>query len=137
MKKDLRPIISPEEIHLIVSRLAGEIRRDCASKKPVLIGTLNGAFIFMADLVRALDMPLEADFIQASCYSGCDTPSPVVSIIKDITTDIKGRDVVVVEDIIDRGNTAGAVIGHLKAKGPASLRLCSLLVRETGGAMRP
>jgi hypoxanthine phosphoribosyltransferase len=125
----LKLIIPPEEIHLIVERLAKEIRHDYSAKNPVLIGVLKGAFVFMADLARALKIPVEMDFICAARYGTRERPTKVAKIIKDISTDIEGRDVIVIEDIIDRGQTMKALMEHLKVKRPASLRLCALILR--------
>jgi hypoxanthine phosphoribosyltransferase len=127
----LKLIIPPEEIRKIVERLAGEIRHDCSKKNPVLVGVLKGSFVFMADLVRALEMPVEVDFIRAIRYGIRDRPSKEARIIKDIETNIEGRDVIVVEDIIDGGVTMKALVEHLKAKRPASIKLCALLLRST------
>jgi hypoxanthine phosphoribosyltransferase len=126
----LKLIIPPEEIHRIVERLAGDIQNDYSSKKPVLVGVLKGSFVFMADLIRALDIPVEVDFIQAVRYGTRDKPSTEAKIIKDIETDIKGRAVIVVEDIIDGGVTMKALVKHLKAKQPATIKLCALLLRD-------
>jgi hypoxanthine phosphoribosyltransferase len=127
----LKPIIPPEEVHLIVERLARDIQRDYSSKNPVLVGVLKGSFVFMADLIRALDIPVEVDFIHAVRYGTRDRPSTEAKIIKDIETDIKGREVIVVEDIIDGGVTMKALLKHLEAKQPASIKLCALLLRDT------
>ncbi len=114
----------------MVNRLAGEIRRDFPSKNPVFVGALKGAFVFLADLVRAVKMPLEVDFIQTASYGKQHAPSSEVTITRDLTLDIRERHVIIVEGIIDRGTTARAVIKHLEANAPASLSLCALLARD-------
>lgn len=114
----------------MVNRLAGEIRHDFPSKNPVFIGALKGAFVFLADLVRAIKMPLEIDFIQTASYGKQHAPSEAVLITRDVSIDIRERHVIIVEGIIDRGTTALAIIKHLEAKSPASLTLCALLVRD-------
>lgn len=132
MTERLRPFIKPEEISEIVERLAGAIRKDYAGKNPVLIGVLTGAFVFLADLARALEgMDLEVDFIQAASYGKRDEPSFEVLITRDLATEIKDRHVIVVEGIIDRGRTMHAVIDHLSSRRPATLSLCTLLLRDS------
>lgn len=125
----LKLIIPPEEIHIIVDRLANEIRRDYSSKNPVLVGVLKGSFVFMADLVRALEIPVEVDFICATRYGMSKKPTKEAKVIKDISTDVRGRDVIVFEDIIDEGKTMKALLENLNAKHPASIKVCSLLLR--------
>ncbi len=136
MAEGLKPLYSPEEIRSTIGRLAGEIRADYASRTPVLVGVLKGAFVFLADLVRALEMPVEVDFIRLSSYGTRDVPTPKAAITKDIELSVEGRDVLVVEDIIDRGTTIEAVMDHLEGKNPATLRLCTLLLKEGGGTGR-
>lgn len=136
----LKPFISPEEIEGIVKRLAEEIRRDYKDKEPVLVGVLKGAFVFLSDLLRAIELPFEVDFIQTSCYGKCDIPSNKVEITRDVTTALKDRHVILVDGIVDRGVTAEVLLHHLAEKGPASIKLCTLLLREDirgGGEMRP
>ncbi len=130
-KERLRLLIPAREIRSIVERIAAEVRADYAGKEPVLVGVLKGAFVFLADLVRSLDMPVEIDFIQSESYGRRDVPAKDVLITKDVGIDLRGRHVIVVEDIIDTGNTVETVLRHLKAKGPASLRLCALILRGT------
>lgn len=129
-EEGLLSFIGAEEIGAIVYRLAKEIRADYKTKNPILIGVLKGASLFLSDLVRALKMPLEMDFIQTSCYGKRDEPCSEVLILRDITSDIKERDIIIVEDIIDRGHTARALIKYLGKKGPSSIKVCSLLVRD-------
>ncbi len=131
MKSDLKPILSARDIASIVGTLAGRISADYASKDPVLVVVLKGAFVFAADLVRRLDMPFEVDFIQTASYGKKTSPATEVLITRDITTDIKGRDVIVVEGIVDSGKTVRSLLHYFSAKGPSSVRLCSLLVRDT------
>lgn len=130
MPDNLKLIIAPEEIRLMVERIAGEIRTAYASRNPVLVGALKGAAIFLSDLVRAIGIPLEVDFIQTSSYGRRDSPSGDVLVTKDTSTELKGRDVIIVEGIVDSGRTAEAVTGFLKRKGPASIELCTLLLRD-------
>lgn len=130
MQPHLRQLIPEDEIHSMIRRLSAEIRADNPSSEAVIIGVMKGAFVFMADLVRELGPAFEVDFMQAASYGHRDTPSEEVRITSDISVDIKGRDVIVVEGIIDRGNTARAVVRHLDKKGPSSIRLCTLLLRK-------
>jgi hypoxanthine phosphoribosyltransferase len=130
MQTNLKQLFPPEEIHIMVNRLAHEIHRDFPSKNPVFIGALKGAFVFLADLVRAVKMPLEVDFIQTASYGKQHTPSQEVLITRDVSLDIRGRHVIIVEGIIDRGTTARAIKKHLEANAPASMSLCALLVRD-------
>src|SRR3989304_5628146 len=127
MELHLKQLFSPEEIHSTVNRLANEIKKDYAGKMPLVIGILKGSFIFLADLIRALQMPLEIEFIGAASYGGGDTSSGSVRITKDIDTDINNRDIIVVEDIVDTGLTLNVILDHLKAKNPASVKLCALV----------
>ncbi|MBI5643689.1 MAG: hypoxanthine phosphoribosyltransferase [Deltaproteobacteria bacterium] len=131
MTGNLKLIIPPDEILEIVTGLAAEIEKDCAVGTPVLLGVLKGAFVFLSDLARAFSRHVEIDFIQASSYGDRDTPSRDVLITGGPSIDIKGRDVIIVEGIVDRGVTAKAVTGYLKSKGPASLKTCALLLRHS------
>ena len=132
MAEKLKPFIKPVEVRRIVASIAAGIKEDYEGKNPVMLGVLKGAFVFMSDLIRALDgLPLEVDFIQAASYGERDEPAHEALIIRDLTTEIKGRHVIVVEGIIDRGRTMHAVLAHLLSKEPASLRLCTLLLRES------
>lgn len=123
----LKQLFTAEEIQFTISRLANEIRRDYAGKTPLVIGVLKGSFIFLADLIRMLRMPLEIDFIRAASYGAIDVSSGVVRITKDTDADIANRDIIVVEDIVDTGLTLDVILKHLKAKKPASLKTCALI----------
>ena len=127
---ELEPRFSETEIAAAVARVAGEISRDYAGETPVLVGVLKGSFVFLADLVRALSIECEVDFVRARSYGAGQTSSGSVEITKDLDGDVAGRHVVVVEDIADTGLTMRAVGEHIKAADPASIRYCSLLVRE-------
>ena len=127
MELHLKQLFSPEEIHNTVDRLANEIKKDYAGKMPLAIGILKGSFIFLADLIRALQMSVEIEFIGAASYGSGDTSSGSVRITKDIDTNIEKRDIIVVEDIVDTGLTLNVIMDHLKAKNPASIKLCALV----------
>jgi len=132
MSEKLKPFIRQAELRRIVAHVAANIKADYEGKDPVFIGVLKGAFVFLSDLVRAMDdMPLEVDFIQAASYGDRDEPAHEALIVRDLTTEIKGRHVIVIEGIIDRGRTMHAVLAHLLSREPASLRLCTLLLRQS------
>lgn len=122
----LSVLFTAEQIAATVKRLAAEIRRDYLDKNPVLIAVLKGSFVFLADLARQLDFPLEIEFAQLSSYGQGKESAGKIKVVKDIQGDIKGRHVLVVEDIIDTGLTAAFFLEHLSKKKPASLKLCSL-----------
>jgi len=119
-------LISRDDIAKAVGRLACEIKRDYQGKQPLLIGVLKGSFVFMADLIRQLDLPLELDFVRLSSYGAARQSSGKVRVIQGVKTPIKGRDVLVVEDIVDTGITISFLLDYLKKKKPASLKLCVL-----------
>jgi hypoxanthine phosphoribosyltransferase len=109
-----------------VARLASQISRDYRNKDPLLIGILKGSFVFMADLIRCLDFPLELDFIRLSSY-GCSTQtSGRVRVVQGLRSVVKARHVLIVEDIVDTGITV-VLLEYLKKKKPASLKICTLL----------
>ena len=118
--------ISREEIAKTIIRLASEISRDYQGKQPLLIGVLKGSFVFMADLIRQLDLRVEIDFIKLSSYGAGKETSGKVKVVQGLKTQVKGRDVLVVEDIVDTGNTISFLLDYLKRKKPASLKLCAL-----------
>jgi hypoxanthine phosphoribosyltransferase len=122
----LSVLFTAEEIAATVKRLAAEIRRDYSDKNPILIGVLKGSFVFLADLVRELNFPLQIEFAQLSSYGHGKESAGKIKVVKDVSADIKGRHVLVVEDIIDTGLTARFFLEHLRKKQPASVKLCSL-----------
>jgi hypoxanthine phosphoribosyltransferase len=126
----LRRIISRGQIRRRVKELAAQIRADYSGQRPVFVCVLKGAFVFLADLVREVGLPLEVDFMAASSYDMEKTSKGHITILKDITTDIAGRPVILVEDIIDGGLTLQHLRDHLASRQPASLRVCALLARE-------
>jgi len=122
----LRILISRGEIAKAVDRLASQINRDYQGKQPLLIGVLKGSFVFMADLIRQLNLPLELDFVRLSSYGAARESSGKVRIVQGLKTPIKGRDVLVVEDIVDTGITTSFLLDYLMKRKPASLKLCAL-----------
>ncbi|MBA7476678.1 Hypoxanthine-guanine phosphoribosyltransferase [subsurface metagenome] len=115
-----------EEIATTVKRLAAEIRKDYHGKHPILIGILKGSFMFMADLIRLLDLPLEVDFIRLSSYGRGVESSGTVRVVQGLGSPVKGKDVLVIEDIVDTGLTTSFLLDYLRKKKPASLKLCTL-----------
>lgn len=132
----LKPLFRPEEIGEAVKRLACELNRDFEGKRPVLLILLNGAFIFGADLVRELDIESDIVFISASSYGMRTSSSGKVRLGQAFNLDIKGRDLIIVEDIIDTGNTCHKLLEYLDNLGADSISVCTLLLRE-GAPVRP
>ena len=125
VKKEI--LISKPKIDDRVQRLADEISRDYEGKELVLIGILKGAFVFMADLIRCLRIPCEVDFVRLASYGTGTVSSGNIMITKDIETPIRGRDVLIVEDIVDTGLTLYFLVDKLKEREPESLKVCVLL----------
>ena len=111
----------------MVNKLAAEISTDYHDKYPLLIGVLKGSFMFMADLIRLLDFPLEVEFIRLSSYGRGRQSLGRVRVVQGLRSEIRGRDVLVVEDIVDSGHTLSSVLGLLATRKPASLKVCTLL----------
>ena len=122
-----RVLFSEEELDRRVSEIAAEINWDYAGKEPMLISVLRGSFVFMADLIRKIEVPCTVDFMSVSSYGRGTTSSGQVKITKDLSESIEGRDIIVVEDILDSGNTLSYLFQLLQARHPASVRLCTLL----------
>src|SRR3989440_3834030 len=124
-------VVVPEErLRARVAELGKEITADYADRPPLLVGVLKGAFMFMSDLARAIDLPVEFDFMAVSSYGSATKTSGVVRIVKDLDIDLGGRHVLVVEDIVDSGLTLSYLRRNLMARNPATLEVCALLVRE-------
>jgi len=123
-------LISKEEISRRVRELADEISRDYAGRELIVVGVLKGAFIFMADLIRALNVPCKVDFTQLASYGSGTVSSGDVVISKDIGIAIADRDVLIVEDIVDTGLTLSFLVEAMKAREPRSLRVCVLLDKK-------
>ena len=119
-------LITRREISKAVARLASEIKRDYQGKQPLLIGILKGSFVFMADLIRQLDLSVEIDFVKLSSYGAGKETSGKVKVVQGLKTPVKARDVLVVEDIVDTGVTISFLLNYLRKKKPASLKLCAL-----------
>ena len=128
MEQDMQQILFTQaQVAGRIREMAREITRDYAGKAPLVVGILRGSFIFMADLVRQVELPLHLDFMSASSYGAGTVSSGKVNIRLDLQEDIAGRDVLLVEDILDSGNTLSKLVAELQARGPASLKLCVLL----------
>ncbi len=126
MSPEPRVLISRNEIEETVKRLAAEIKRDYEGRCPVLIGILKGSFIFMADLTRHLDLPVQVDFVRLSSYGAAQQTSGKVRMVQGLRCPVEGRNVLVVEDIIDTGLSVARVLDYIGKKKPASLKLCAL-----------
>ena len=122
-----RVLFTEQELKDRVAEIAAQIDKDYAGKEPMLISVLRGSFIFMADLVRSISLPCTVDFMAVSSYGSGTTSSGQVKITKDLSESIEGRDIIVVEDILDSGNTLSYLFQLLQARHPASVRLCTLL----------
>ncbi|SMC22469.1 hypoxanthine phosphoribosyltransferase [Desulfacinum hydrothermale DSM 13146] len=123
----LAPKISYEQIQHRVQELAHQISEDYQGREVVLVGVLKGAFIFMADLVRHLQIPAEVDFIRVASYGNATKSSGRVVLKKDVECPLEGKDVIIVEDIVDSGITLSWLLEHLRERKPRSLKVCALI----------
>jgi hypoxanthine phosphoribosyltransferase len=119
-----------------VGRLAAAIDRDFEGRSVLLVGVLKGAVLFLADLSRRIRAPLTLDFIQVSSYGSAMRAAGAPVFVRDLSTDVAGRDVIVVEDVVDTGETLRSIRDALEKRGPRSLRVCALLRKKTAGASR-
>jgi hypoxanthine phosphoribosyltransferase len=128
---DLGRIVVPEDVLAAkVRELGARITADYQGRPPLLVGVLKGACIFLSDLARAIDLPVEIDFMAVASYGSATRTSGVVRIVKDLDLDLSDRHVIIVEDIVDSGLTLAYLRRNLAARGPASLAVCALLVKE-------
>ena len=123
-------LITAEEIQDMIRELAKQITEEYRGKDVLLVGVLKGAFVFMSDLAREIQLPIEFDFMAVSSYGSSTKSSGVVRILKDLDYEITGRHVLLVEDIIDSGLTISYLLRYLEARGPASLEICSLFWKK-------
>ncbi len=123
-------VVSRAALEQRVAELGAEVAADYAGRPPLLVGVLKGAFVFMSDLARAVELPVAVDMMAVASYGSGTTSSGVVRIVKDLDTDLSGRHVLVVEDIVDSGLTLSYLRRNLLARQPASLEVCALLVKE-------
>jgi hypoxanthine phosphoribosyltransferase len=122
-------LVQPDELAHRVRELAEQISADYAGKDVLLVGVLKGAVFFLADLMRQLTVDCEVDFMAVSSYGSSTDSSGVVRILKDLDASIEGRDVLIVEDIVDSGLTLSYLLRTMRARGPASLEVCALLTK--------
>ena len=123
-------VVTEQQLRGRIAELGKEITRDYEGRSVLLVGVLKGAFVFMADLAREISLPVEFDFMAVSSYGSATKTSGVVRIVKDLDLDLSGRDVLLVEDIVDTGLTLNYLRKNLMARRPATLEVCALLVRE-------
>lgn len=123
-------VVSAKEVQDRVSELGRQITADYAENPPLLVCVLKGAINFMADLMRVIELPVEVDFMAVSSYGAATKTSGVVRIVKDLDVDLLGRDVLIVEDVVDSGLTLNYLRQYLGARSPASLEVCALLLKE-------
>jgi hypoxanthine phosphoribosyltransferase len=124
-----RILVRAEDLNRRVGELAEEINRDYAGRDLLLIGVLKGAVFFVSDLMRQLTVPVEVDFMAVASYGSATRSSGVVRILKDLDAVIEGRDVLIVEDIVDSGLTLQYLLRNLAGRHPASLEVCALLIK--------
>jgi len=122
-------LVCADDLSRRVAELGAEISRDYAGRELVMIGVLKGAVLFIADLMRELTVPCEVDFMAVSSYGSATDSSGVVRILKDLDASIEGRDVLLVEDIVDSGLTLHYLLKNLRARDPGSLEVCALLTK--------
>lgn len=122
-----RILIEPDELSARVRELGRQLSEDYATREPILIGVLTGAVVFLADLMRAMDICVRCDFMGVSSYGSASRSSGIVKITADVSTSIEGLDVVLVEDIIDTGRTISYLRRNLETRHPQSVRICTLL----------
>ncbi len=131
MNQDIKEVlIDQTRLDQRVSELAAILEQEYKGKNPLIICVLKGAVLFMSDLIKKMDIPLEIDFMSVSSYGGDTTSSGVVKIIKDLDITITGRDMVIVEDILDTGLTLDYLIRMLEERKPNSIKVCTLLLKE-------
>ncbi len=127
MAESIRVLLSEEEVDKRIQEIGEEISRDYAGRKVHLVCVLKGGSFFMCELAKRITIPVSLDFMSVSSYGGDTKSSGVVKIVKDLDESLKDKDVIVVEDIVDSGRTLSYLLEMLRDRGPASLRLCTLL----------
>lgn len=125
-------MITQEEIYAKAAEIGRQITRDYAGKEIVLVGILRGAVLWMADIMKNIKLDMIIDFMAVSSYGAATKTSGIVKINKDLDTDIEGKDVIIVEDIIDSGVTLNYLMGYFESRGAASIRICTLLNKPKG-----
>lgn len=127
--RPLKPLISSEEISKRVRELGGEITRDYEGKSPLLIGVLKGGFVFLADLVRHIELEVEIDFVRVASYGDKESPGQP-ELLLDVRVPVKDRDVILVEDLLDTGGTLEFVKEVIMLREPASFKICALVSKK-------
>ena len=127
---NLEPLFSAEQIQMRISEIGAEIARDYAGRNPLLLGVLKGAVIFLSDLMRAIDLRLGVEFMAISSYGEATRSSGEVKIVKDLDVPIEGRDILIVEDIVDTGLTLSYLMANLRSRGAESVKLAALLNKQ-------
>lgn len=125
-----RLVVGEAELQSKITELGARITEDYADHPPILVGVLKGAFLFMADLARAVALPVEFDFMAVTSYGSATRTSGIVRILKDLEVDLTDRDVLIVEDIVDSGLTLAYLQRNLAARSPRSVETCALLVKD-------
>lgn len=129
-KTKLHIYITPIQISKRVKQLAADINKDYEHKIPIFIGVLNGAFLFMSDLIREIKVNCEIDFLKLSSYGDSKISSGQVRTLKELNCELKGRDVIIVEDIVDSGLSMDFILKTIKSQKPASVKIASLLIKK-------
>ena len=123
-------VVSEDELHSRIAELGKEITADYDGRAPLLVGVLKGAYMFMSDLAREIELPVEVDFMAVASYGSSTKTSGIVRIVKDLDLDLVDRHVLIVEDIVDSGLTLRWLRRNLASRNPASVEVCALLVKE-------
>jgi hypoxanthine phosphoribosyltransferase len=130
-RDELGPVVvSADDIQAKIADLGAQITRDYEGREPVLVGVLKGAAVFLADLAKQIQLSVRIDYMAVSSYGSATKSSGIVRILKDLDHEIEGRDVIVVEDIIDSGLTLNYLLRYLRARRPASVEVCALFSKE-------
>jgi hypoxanthine phosphoribosyltransferase len=127
----MKVLLSRDQVASRIAEMGAEIARDYAGREPHLVGVLKGAFAFMTDLAQAIDLPLTLDFIAVSSYGAATKSSGEVKLVKDLDQGLEGRDLLIVEDIVDTGLTLNYLVNLLKARGPRSVKVAALLSKPS------
>ena len=139
MEKYVKVLLTEEQIQSKVKELAAQIKADYADKDPIFVGVLKGVVVFFADMIRQMDFPCQLDFMWISSYAGSNSSG--MKLVRDVSANLEGRHVVILEDIFDTGNSLEFTYQHLLTKNPASLKVCTFLDkperRRAGVAVKP
>ncbi len=128
--RDIKVLIDEKTLKKKVRQLGEKITKDYKDRIPILVAILKGSFIFVADICRVIKVPVVFDFMAVSSYGNARVSSGIVRITKDLDTNIEGRDIIIIEDIIDSGRTLNYLIKNLEARNPRSIEICALLDKD-------